>query len=38
MIRVLLRDGTGPLFQPGSGVDLRLLLHTALAALDPSVP
>ena len=38
MIRVLLRDGTGPLFQPGSGVDLRLLLYTALAALDPSVP
>jgi hypothetical protein len=36
MIRVLLSDGTGPLFQPGNRVDLRVLLHTALAALDPS--
>jgi hypothetical protein len=38
MTRLLLRDGTGPLFQPGSRVDLRLLLRTTLAALDPSVP
>jgi hypothetical protein len=37
MIRLLLRDGTGPLFQPGSRIDLRLFLHTALAALDPSL-
>jgi hypothetical protein len=36
MIRILLRDGTGPLFQPGNRVDLRLLLRTAGAALDPS--
>jgi hypothetical protein len=38
MIRVLLSDGTGPLFQPDSRVDLRLLLDTALAALNPSIP
>jgi hypothetical protein len=37
MIRELLRDGTGPLFRPDSHVDLRLVLHTALAALDPSI-
>jgi hypothetical protein len=36
MVRMLLRDGTGPLFRAESRVDLRLLLHTARSALDPS--
>jgi hypothetical protein len=36
MIRVLLSDGTGPLFRSRNHADLHVLLRTALAALDAS--
>jgi hypothetical protein len=35
MVRVLLTDGTGPLFNPDCSTDLRTAIHDATKQLDP---